>query len=207
MNTRDRILETSLALFNEEGERALSSVDIANEVGLSPGNLYYHFKGKDAIIRALFERHEEELRTILAGSADRITTIEDCWIYLCILLEEAWDIRFLYRDLADLAHRYGWLGQRMRALLRTERQVLSGMLRSLEAAGVLAIEPKLRAALADQILLTLTFWLAADAVEGPAGDGRTLIGRTVCQIMTLLLPHMHDDTAAVIADLEARLLG
>mgnify|MGYP006189992069 CR=1 FL=1 len=50
MKTRDRILEVSLLLFNEEGESGLSSVDIANALEISPGNLYYHFKGKDAII-------------------------------------------------------------------------------------------------------------------------------------------------------------
>ena len=58
MKTRDRILHVSLLLFNDEGEAQQTAVDISNALGISPGNLYYHFKGKDAIIRALFDAFE-----------------------------------------------------------------------------------------------------------------------------------------------------
>ena len=39
--TRDRILLTSLALFNEQGLAAVSTHKIAAELGMSPGNLHY----------------------------------------------------------------------------------------------------------------------------------------------------------------------
>ncbi len=43
-------------LFNEQGTAAVSTNHIASAAGVSPGNLYYWFPHKQAIIRALFEQ-------------------------------------------------------------------------------------------------------------------------------------------------------
>ncbi len=51
--TRQWILETSLELFNTHGSAAVSTKKIAAEMGISPGNLYYHFKNKEEIIREM----------------------------------------------------------------------------------------------------------------------------------------------------------
>ncbi|MCP4396089.1 MAG: helix-turn-helix transcriptional regulator, partial [bacterium] len=41
--TKSRIIKTAVRLFNEQGTRAISTRHIARELGMSPGNLYYHF--------------------------------------------------------------------------------------------------------------------------------------------------------------------
>ena len=54
--TAERILEVTLALFNRFGEPNVSTTLISAELGISPGNLYYHYPAKDELINALFER-------------------------------------------------------------------------------------------------------------------------------------------------------
>ncbi|MFN8512060.1 MAG: helix-turn-helix domain-containing protein [Chloroflexia bacterium] len=56
MSTRERILDAALGLFNERGTAVVSTNHIAAACGISPGNLYYHFRNKEEIIRALFDR-------------------------------------------------------------------------------------------------------------------------------------------------------
>ena len=67
MKTAQRILTTATQLFNERGERNVTASDIALELDISPGNLYYHFKGKDGILSALFKNYYRELAGMLAA--------------------------------------------------------------------------------------------------------------------------------------------
>jgi len=96
--TKTKILKTALALFNNEGESAVSSVDIASVIGISPGNLYYHYKGKDEIIVELFADFEEEIRQVLSSPVREPLRLEDNWVYLYIIFEEIYDFRFFYKN-------------------------------------------------------------------------------------------------------------
>jgi len=190
MKTRDRILATSLELFNREGEASQTAVDIASAVELSPGNLYYHFKGKDAIIRALFDQFEEEMQIILRGTRGNVTSIEDHWVYIYIVLEEIYDFRFFYRNIAELLSRYPDLAIRFRALLKDKETAMEGVLADLERSGALELEERLRGVVAEQIIGTLTLWLTQDAIKGGTENPASLIHQTVYQIMCLVVPHM-----------------
>lgn len=53
-STKDKILETSLVLFNEKGLVNVSLRTIAKEMKISVGNLQYHYKKREEIINALY---------------------------------------------------------------------------------------------------------------------------------------------------------
>ena len=58
LQTRARVLQSALTLFNERGSGTVTTHHIAEKAGISPGNLYYHFKNKEEIIRDLFHQIE-----------------------------------------------------------------------------------------------------------------------------------------------------
>ena len=74
--TAERILEVTLELFNRFGEPNVSTTLISAELGISPGNLYYHYPAKDELVNALFARYEAELNELL-GAADNVRNVED----------------------------------------------------------------------------------------------------------------------------------
>ena len=93
--TKARILEAARTLFNEEGVGALSAVDIAAALGISPGHLYYHFKGKPEILTVLAGAYDDEVALVLEAAVGDCrhgaATLETLWIHVHILVEEAWD--------------------------------------------------------------------------------------------------------------------
>ncbi len=52
--TREKILQASLKLFNQQGLAQVTIRQIAMEIGMSSGNLNYHFRKKEEIIEALY---------------------------------------------------------------------------------------------------------------------------------------------------------
>src|SRR5688572_6933356 len=100
--TRERIVETSLALFNQFGAPNVTTTVIADELGISPGNLYYHFGNKDEIVNTILAAFEREIsETLAAPTSDdsRVLNVEDIWLFLHLLFEIIWKYRFFYRDL------------------------------------------------------------------------------------------------------------
>src|SRR5215204_6637841 len=115
---RERILETSLALMNRLGEPHVTTADIADELNISPGNLYYHFRNKDDIIGELYAMLEAKIAPLLVVPTDRPPGAEDLWLMLHLLFERMWDFRFFYRDLDEITSRNRRIAQRFSALTR-----------------------------------------------------------------------------------------
>ncbi|MFR5527352.1 MAG: TetR/AcrR family transcriptional regulator, partial [[Clostridium] innocuum] len=71
--TVEKILEVSLALFNEKGYEKTTIQDIVNALGMSKGAIYHHFKSKDEIIEALSERcyHNDTQMELLRNASDK----------------------------------------------------------------------------------------------------------------------------------------
>ena len=102
IKTSQRIVETSLELFNQLGERSVSTNHIAAHMEISPGNLYYHFPNKQAIISVLFAEFEALVLGFLHPPQGRRVVIADKRDYLQHLLDAMWRYRFIYRDIEHL---------------------------------------------------------------------------------------------------------
>ncbi|MCH7335566.1 TetR/AcrR family transcriptional regulator [Acinetobacter sp. NIPH 2699] len=100
--TKDRILQISLQLFNERGERSVTTNHIAAELGISPGNLYYHFRNKQEIIKELALQYQSETLGMLALPDDRPLNANDKISYFQVLSNQLWAYRFIHRDVYHL---------------------------------------------------------------------------------------------------------
>ena len=189
--TRKRILDASLAMFNAQGEPNVTTNHIADELEISPGNLYYHFRNKDDIIEQLFARYEERMDAALTPPTDRLPGLEDIWLQLHLVFECIWDYRFLYRDLVDILSRNRRLRMRFARILRRADEQAHAVMRGLVQAEVMRASASEVDAASTNILVIATFWLNYAAARGDK-DERASIRDGIVQVMMLIAPFLRD---------------
>lgn len=197
--TRERILTVSLALFNARGEANVTTGHIADELNISPGNLYYHFRNKDEIIHHLFADFERAMDIAPGEFSDAAQVIEDMWLYLHLMFERIWQYRFLYRNLDDLLARDTKLRSHFNIILGHKRAVVKTLCDALVGAKAMkASESEIRA-LGENILVVATYWLNYETLRGKS-RGRlgepaetepgTHLSNGVYQVMALVAPFL-----------------
>jgi AcrR family transcriptional regulator len=186
--TKAKILDTARDLFNAEGFGALAAVDVANALGMSPGHLYYHYKGKGEIAIALLEAHAHELQSIASAAMDKCVregaTIEDVWTWVHILVEEAWDARFAYREPFSILRTDPKLAVLMRGIFNIQQSAASGLLHALRSGGVIKASDEALDGLISQLALGLSFQLVRLEFEaGGEVRARDLIARAAALVV------------------------
>ncbi len=189
--TRQRILDASLVMFNAQGEPNVTTNHIADELEISPGNLYYHFRNKDDIIEQLFGTYEQRMDAALTAPEGRLPGLEDVWLQLHLVFECIWDYRFLYRDLVDILTRNRRLRMRFARILKRADDRAHQVMRGLVQAGVMRASADEVDAASTNILVIATFWLNYAAARGDK-DERTSIRDGIVQVMMLIAPFLRD---------------
>jgi AcrR family transcriptional regulator len=206
--TRERIVATALALFNAAGEPHVTTADIADEMNISPGNLYYHFRNKDDIIGELYAAFAESVAPLLAGPSARAADVEDLWLFMHVLFERMWAYRFLFRDLDEIVSRNPQLARGFADLARRERSAVIELCGGLRAAGALAASDAEIAAVAENAVMIATYWMSFQRLaRGARADAVGMqFERAVAQVLALLTPYLHGAHRALVENLGARYL-
>jgi AcrR family transcriptional regulator len=197
--TRERIVETSLVMFNRLGEPNVTTADIADEMGISPGNLYYHFRNKDEIIGELFAALERRLDVLLDPRVRGVVNVEDLWLFLHLVFEAMWDYRFLYRDLDEILSRSGKLTTHFASILRRGTATVSALCRSMVDDGTMRASEREIAAIAENVALVATFWISYQRIAAQHPDAETVnLDRAAYQVLSLIAPFLQGSSRALL---------
>ena len=101
-STKEKILDTALQLFNENGLAQVSQRTISEKMGISPGNLTYHFKKREDIIEGLYFQLVDTLNQELKVSTEGDFTIKMLNEVLQFTLRNLYNYRFFMIDFVQI---------------------------------------------------------------------------------------------------------
>jgi len=102
MSRKLEILETSRNLFNVNNTQAVTTNHIAKAMGISPGNLHYHYSNREEIIRLLYIQMREKM-TLSIDALPK--TLDELNKHQKILIGIQWEYRFFFREILFLFSR------------------------------------------------------------------------------------------------------
>ncbi len=155
MGNKERIVETARVLMNAQGAQAIGTTQISDELQISPGNLYYHFKNKEEIVLSLFDSLELEFRTLITERQEAPISPARFIAYYQQSLEVAWKYRFFFGGLLHLLRRDELLSARYLLLQQWALENLESIARQLVSEGSMA-KPRSRNGYQS---ITLNMWL------------------------------------------------
>lgn len=209
MKTRDRIIQESLELFNEQGERNVTTNHIASHLGISPGNLYYHFKNKQQIIFDIYLEYEAKVDDNLKLPAGRQLTVNDKLIYLQAIFQGLWDYRFMHRDLQHLLANDPELHKRYNAFFKRCLKSTQEIYFAIREAGIISANDEDVRALALNTWILVTSWFGFMhtnlLVDKNQKESQELLNSGIYQIFALEKPYLTEDYQQPVADIAAQL--
>lgn len=203
MNTREKIIDSALRLFNEQGTKAVSTNHIAAAAGISPGNLYYYFRNKEDIIRAIFEQMdtygmEHYFLIFNELQPGTLEAIEETFV---MIQKFNWRYRFFKRELTALIMNDNLLKESFHQTHRRMLEVIRKSNNDAVAIGTLKPVPDKEMALfTEEIWLVTLFWLNYLEVGGEEINDETL-ARGIDLLRNMLKPRL---TAKALVSLTRR---
>jgi AcrR family transcriptional regulator len=202
-NNRTRILQESVTLFNNAGVATVSTNHICESLGISPGNLYFHFKNKEAIVRELFTQMCEE--TYALWKAELKEEARPPMAFIDRSLEIFWKYRFFHREMYHLRRQDPQLSTAWHRHLAKTRHFMKAAYAGWAKGGWMTRIQDVQAmrVLSDLVLLTASsFFQFYESTEKPATGRPLRLGKEY--LGRVLLPHFtpkyRDEVLAALAE-------
>jgi AcrR family transcriptional regulator len=194
MKTRDKIIQASIALFNEQGERNVTTNHIAADLGISPGNLYYHFRNKEDIILSIYEEYARNLliETMPEVSPD-VKPLDAIILYMDVVFQAMMKFRFFYSNLPVLLAKNPLLHDKYVEVQGFIAQRVSELLLSLREAKMMEFLDEDLADIVSILRLVNTFWLSFYQTQNNDSEiNDAVFYQGVLKILVIIQPYISD---------------
>ena len=190
VDTRNKILKMALKLFNSKGAGQVSTNQIAEAADISKGNLHYHYKNKEMIIRQIFDEMVEDV--VVGNQGNEPATLTRLQEELELLLLRQWKYRFFQRELVSLLRKDPALKKKYQAYKTQRWTAIETFMYGLERNGLLkpGKDPQSVPALIKTCWIIYDYWLSYLDVNDIAVNKKN-IREGVDLIFQVIRPHLN----------------
>jgi len=191
MKTRDKIIQASIELFNEQGERNVTTNHIAAHLAISPGNLYYHFRNKEDIILSIYE---EYARSLLLDTLPQVSAeakpLDSLVLYMDSVFQTTMKFRFFYSNLPVLLDKNPILREKYVEVQQSISERVSQLLILLRAADFIDFADDELADIVSILRLINTFWVSFHQTQTIVNEvNDSVFYQGVLKILVILRPY------------------
>lgn len=138
--TNLRILETALQLFNAHGLSSTPLRTVAGIMGISQGNLNYHYKKRDDIIEALYHRLVQNVDKVISTTQAEEITLRSVFGISKAIMESFYEYRFFFLDFAQIMRSHKKIKAHYVQLVQIRQQQFLGIVDQLQENGIMRPE-------------------------------------------------------------------
>jgi len=211
MKTKDKIVLAALELFNEKGERNISTNHISAHLNISPGNLYYHFRNKSDIIYEIFKNYEMMVDLYMHIPSDREIQIPDLFKYLDAVFDGLWAYRFLHRDLEHLLDSDERLQNDYRDFTFRCLKGIQSIVKAMEESEIYQpVNDEQRRSKSLNVWLIVTNWMTyLKTIQGDERDhdnafNRKSIRHGVYLVLDYVMPYLVEDKVHIALEMQEK---
>lgn len=202
MKTKDKVIQGSIELFNLHGERNVTTNHIAEHVGISPGNLYYHYRNKDDIIRSIYKMYEKNLDQMFQPQDANSAGMDEMMYYLDRVFYSMWQFRFFYANLPDILARDRELHERYLVAQRALYQRIINTLKEVKSQGYITLDDDMMDDLAHTLKLVVAFWISYQHTQNLTEITQSTISQGVLKVINIVRGYLTESGISYMNDIE-----
>jgi len=191
MKTKDKILLTARKMFNEQGFGNVSLANLADELGIAKGNVWYHFNDKSALLSGINDQYLEfsAPRRDMQPDPDNIS--ESYVAFIHVVAAEIREFRFMFRDQAEYGAHDEKFQKALPGFYAWNFKKFTDYYNVMRTANVLRISDEDVKDLVHNAILVLRHNISFEReVSGPRANLTGSVQRSFLQHLTLFKPYM-----------------
>jgi len=207
MKTKGKVIQGSIELFNLHGERNVTTNHIAEHIGISPGNLYYHYRNKDDIIRSIYKLYERNLDQMFLPQDSNSSGMDEMMYYLDRVFYSMWEFRFFYANLPDILARDNDLHERYLVAQKSLYQRIIATLTEIRDQDYITLDDEMIEDLAHTLRLVVSFWVSYQHTQSLTKITQSTISKGVLKVLNIVKGYLTESGLAHINEIEKNYLA